>query len=61
MPALFVSHASKDDSAASALEAWLLDNGFTDIFFDHHSIAADDRWRDELRALPGPVASSSAW
>jgi hypothetical protein len=50
MPALFVSHASKDDAAASALEAWLLAKGFTDIFVDHHSIASGDRWRDESRA-----------
>ena len=53
MPALFVSHASKDDAAAGALEAWLLANGFTDIFVDHHSIAGGDRWRDELRASAG--------
>ena len=53
MPALFVSHASKDDAAASALEAWLLANGFTDIFVDHHSIAGGDRCRDELRASAG--------
>jgi hypothetical protein len=30
--ALFLSHASEDDAATSALEAWLLANGFTDIF-----------------------------
>jgi hypothetical protein len=53
MPALFVSHASKDDAVASALEAWLLANGFTDLFVDHHSIPGGDRWRYELRASAG--------
>ena len=53
MPVLFVSHASKDDIQANALEAWLNANGFTDIFMDHRSIAGGDRWRDELRASAG--------
>ena len=50
MAILFISHASKDDAAASALEAWLRSNGFTDIFLDHDSIAGGDKWREELRA-----------
>ena len=50
MAVLFVSHSSKDDAAASALEAWLIDKGFTDIFVDHHTIAGGDKWREELRA-----------
>ena len=29
MPVLFVSHSSKDDAAAGALETWLHANGFT--------------------------------
>jgi hypothetical protein len=49
MAVLFLSHASKDDTAASALEAWLRANGFTDIFVDHHSIAGGDKWREKLR------------
>src|SRR5712692_1235751 len=49
MPILFLSHSSKDDAAAVALEAWLVKNGFTDIFVDHQ-IAGGDKWRDELRA-----------
>jgi hypothetical protein len=53
MPVLFVSHASKDDAQASALEAWLRTNGFTDIFVDHHSIAGGEKWREELRASAG--------
>jgi formylglycine-generating enzyme required for sulfatase activity len=50
MAVLFVSHSSKDDAAAGALEAWLTNNGFTDFFLDHRSIAGGDKWREELRA-----------
>jgi hypothetical protein len=50
---LFVSHSSKDDALATALEAWLKANGFSDIFVDHHSIAGGDKWRDALRAASG--------
>jgi conflict system STAND superfamily ATPase/TIR domain-containing protein len=53
MPVLFVSHSSKDDAAASALEAWLRRNGFTDIFVDHHSIAGGDAWRLALQQAAG--------
>jgi hypothetical protein len=53
MAVLFVSHASKDDADASALEAWLRAKGFTDIFVDHHSVAGGDKWREELRASAG--------
>jgi hypothetical protein len=48
MPVLFVSHSSKDDALASALEAWLKASGFTDIFVDHHSVAAGDWARPEI-------------
>jgi hypothetical protein len=50
MAVLFVSHSSKDDQAANALERWLHANGFTDVFVDHQSLAGGDKWRDELRA-----------
>jgi hypothetical protein len=53
MAILFLSHASKDDLQASALGAWLVSNGFTDIFVDHHSIGAGDKWREALRASAG--------
>lgn len=53
MPVLFVSHSSKDDAAASMLEAWLLRNGFEDIFLDHESLAGGAKWREELRASAG--------
>jgi formylglycine-generating enzyme required for sulfatase activity len=47
---LFVSHASADDRHASALEAWLAANGFDQVFVDHHSITAGDKWPAALRA-----------
>jgi formylglycine-generating enzyme required for sulfatase activity len=53
MPAVFVSHSSKDDGAVTALETWLHANGFTDTFVDHHGIAGGDKWREELRASAG--------
>jgi hypothetical protein len=53
MPVLFISHSSKDDAAASALEAWLRDSGFTDLFIDHASLAGGAKWREELRASAG--------
>src|ERR1700730_114657 len=53
MAALFLSHASRDDAAASALEAWLHANGFADIFVDHHAIASGEKWREALRASAG--------
>src|SRR5262245_32307726 len=53
MAVLFVSHASKDDAHANALEAWLRASGFTDFFVDHHDIAAGGKWLVELRAAAG--------
>jgi formylglycine-generating enzyme required for sulfatase activity len=53
MAVLFVSHSSKDDTAATVLEAWLRANGFTDIFVDHHSIAGGDAWAQALQAAAG--------
>jgi formylglycine-generating enzyme required for sulfatase activity len=53
MAVLFVSHSSKDDAAATALEEWLHVNGFTDIFVDHHSLAGGAKWREELRKSAG--------
>ena len=38
---------------ASALEAWLKANGFSDIFVDHTSIAGGDKWREALKASAG--------
>ncbi|MCP4933640.1 MAG: TIR domain-containing protein, partial [bacterium] len=53
MAVLFISHASKDDAVASALESWLTANGFSDIFIDHQAIAGGDKWREALRTSAG--------
>jgi formylglycine-generating enzyme required for sulfatase activity len=53
MAVLFVSHSSKDDAAATALEGWLRAGGFTDIFVDHHSIPGGDAWRLALQGAAG--------
>ncbi len=53
MPVLFISHASKDDLQATALEAWLRGRGFTDIFIDHGSIAGGEKWAQSLRDAVG--------
>ena len=53
MAVLFVSHSSKDDAAATVLEAWFRDNGFTDIFVDHHNLAGGTKWREELCSAAG--------
>lgn len=49
MAVLFVSHASKDDTAAKGLEAWLRGHGFTDLFIDHSNIVGGDKWAQALR------------
>ena len=51
MSVVFISHSSKDDSYADALEVWLKANGVTSVFIDHSCIAAGDKWRDALRAF----------
>jgi hypothetical protein len=53
MPVVFVSHATKDDPATRALEAWLCGHGFTDIFVDHGSIAGGEKWAQALRDASG--------
>jgi formylglycine-generating enzyme required for sulfatase activity len=53
MPVLFVSHSSRDDAAADALEIWLRGNGIDDLFVDHHGIAGGERWPEALRASAG--------
>ncbi len=53
MAVLFVSHSGKDDALATALEAWLRADGFTDVFIDHQSLAGGAKWREELRASAG--------
>jgi formylglycine-generating enzyme required for sulfatase activity len=49
MAAIFLSHSSRNDNVASVLERWLRANGFGDLFVDHESIRAGDKWAEELR------------
>lgn len=53
MPAIFLSHASRDDALASRLETWLRANGFDDLFVDHSDIRAGDKWTEALRRAKG--------
>jgi hypothetical protein len=53
IPVLFISHSSKDDAIAKALEAWLCAKGFTDIFIDHTSIVVGEKWAQALREASG--------
>jgi hypothetical protein len=72
MAAIFFSHASQDDALASAIEAWLKNKGFDDIFVDH-DIRSGDKWTEALRragsscrvvlslVTPGWLASSECF
>ena len=53
MAVLFISHSSKDDGHATALEAWLRANSFTDIFVDHQSIMGGEKWSEALKSSAG--------
>jgi formylglycine-generating enzyme required for sulfatase activity len=53
MSVVFVSHSSRDEAPTRALERWLHDTGFDDVFVDHASIAAGDKWREALRQAAG--------
>jgi hypothetical protein len=65
MPVLFISHSSKHDGHASALEAWLRGNGFTDFFVDHQSIAGGEKWREAAASrfwrMPGCLPACRPW
>ncbi len=53
MPALFVSHSSRDDAQVNSLKSWLRNNGFTDLFIDHRNIVGGDKWPQALRDSAG--------
>jgi Sulfatase-modifying factor enzyme 1/TIR domain len=50
---LFISHSSANDTMVTALECWLRDHSFIDIFVDHHAIMGGDSWRQALQAAAG--------
>lgn len=53
MATIFFSHSSRDDALATAVEDWLKARGFDDIFADHDSIRAGDKWTESLRRASG--------
>ena len=53
MPVIFVSHSSRDDAYAAALEGWLISKGFDQFFIDHESIAGGEKWAEALRHATG--------
>ena len=53
MPAIFLSHSSRNDALASSLQAWLTREGFDDLFMDHANIRSGDKWREALRHAKG--------
>jgi hypothetical protein len=49
MATVFFSHSSADDDIAEPLRTWLAAKGFGDVFTDHATLRAGDRWTDHLR------------
>ncbi|NQZ10460.1 MAG: toll/interleukin-1 receptor domain-containing protein, partial [Algicola sp.] len=51
MSLLFVSHASQDDFATIALQTWLIEQGWNELFVDFDpecGIIAGERWERAL-------------
>jgi len=49
MATIFLSHSSRNQALAAALEGWLRANGFDDLFVDYASIRSGDKWAEALR------------
>ena len=52
MARIFLSHSSVDEREAVALNKWLTDNGWNDVFLDidpQRGLAAGERWQEALR------------
>src|SRR5215831_9354979 len=52
MARIFLSHSSVDEREAVALNKWLTDNGWDDVFLDldpERGLAAGERWQEALR------------
>jgi hypothetical protein len=52
MASIFLSHSSVDEREAVALNKWLTDNGWDDVFLDidpQRGLAPGDRWQKALR------------
>jgi hypothetical protein len=53
MSRLFISHAGADNAAAVALQTWLFEHGYGDIFLDidpERGLVPGERWQEALRA-----------
>src|SRR4051812_15355330 len=53
MARLFISHSSADNAAAKALQLWLAEYGFDDVFLDidpQRGLNAGERWQEALKA-----------
>ncbi|MEO0668231.1 MAG: TIR domain-containing protein [Pseudomonadota bacterium] len=51
MTRIFISHSSKDNAAATALDGWLRSSGWDQVFLDfdpERGIAAGERWEEAL-------------
>jgi formylglycine-generating enzyme required for sulfatase activity len=53
MTTVFVSHSTKDDATASALEVWLGSRGFSEVFVEHSNIVGGEKWAQALRDAAG--------
>ena len=52
MPRIFLSHAGADEREAVALQHWLAENGWDDVFLDvdpERGLVAGERWQEALR------------
>jgi hypothetical protein len=74
MSLIFLSHSSQNDAQAVALEKWLKDNGWDEVFLDINparGLAPGERWQEALRAaanrceavvfLVSPAWAASRW
>jgi hypothetical protein len=53
VPRLFISHASANNASAAALQLWLRENGFDDVFLDidaERGLVPGERWQEALKA-----------
>jgi tetratricopeptide (TPR) repeat protein len=51
LPAIFISHSSKDDEQANAIKAWLATDGYEQVFLDfdkHSGLRAGEEWERRL-------------
>jgi len=61
---VFISHSSREDRTANALNNWLIAEGHEAVFLDHVDIVGGDEWEErlytELRRCRALIALISA-